>query len=216
MSQASWIEKDFYGALGVEVTVDPAGLKSAYRTMARKHHPDLNAGDSSSEERFKQILEAYSVLSDQMQRSTYDRVRAGSFSGGSRRESGFARYRNMAPMVQPVTGPPRRGNDLEQELVVSAKDARRGRLVQMQLHDRGRPTRTAVLFIRGVSDGERVFFKGKGGFGENGGDVGDLYVTVRVRQPQTTDRNQSGAAGTYGDEPMDLPGVTKLLKEWTF
>jgi DnaJ-class molecular chaperone len=204
MSQTSWIEKDFYGALGVEVTVDPAGLKSAYRTMARKHHPDVNAGDSGSEERFKQILEAYSVLSDQTQRSTYDRVRAGSFSGGGRRESGFARYRNTAPMVQPVTGPPRRGNDLEQELV------------QMQLHDRGRPTRTAVLFIRRVADGERVFFKGKGGFGENGGDVGDLYVTVRVRQPQTTDRNQSGAAGTYGDEPMDLPGVTKLLKEWTF
>lgn len=83
MSQASWIDKDFYGALGVEVTVDPAGLKSAYRTMARKHHPDVNAGDSGSEERFKQILEAYSVLSDQMQRSTYDLPRAGCQVGKS-------------------------------------------------------------------------------------------------------------------------------------
>lgn len=216
MSQANWIDKDFYGALGVEVTVDAAELKSAYRTMARRHHPDLNPGDSGSEERFKQILEAYSVLSDQMERSYYDRVRAGSFSRSARREPGFARYRNTAPVMWPTVGPPRRGNDLEQELVMSAKDARRGRLVQMQLQDRGRPTRTAVLFIRRVSDGERVFFKGKGGFGENGGDVGDLYVTIRLRQPQATDRNQSGAAGTYGDEPMDLPGVTRLLKEWTF
>ena len=214
MAQASWIKKDFYAALGVEAAVTPSELKRAYRVMARRHHPDVNAGDAGAEERFKQIREAYTVLSDELQRSNYDRLRAGSFSGPLAREAGFARYRNTAPLFWPAQGPPRRGNDLEQELVLSAKDARRGRLVQMQLFDRGRPTRTAVLFLRKVSDGERVFFKGKGGFGENGGDVGDLYVTVRVRQPQTGDSNNAGAPGTYGDEPMDLPGVTRLLKDW--
>ena len=65
MSTKDYLEKDYYKALGVAKTAKPAEIKAAYRKLARKYHPDANKGDSSAEERFKEISEAYSVLSDE-------------------------------------------------------------------------------------------------------------------------------------------------------
>ena len=64
MSTKDFLEKDYYKALGVAKTAKPAEIKAAYRKLARKYHPDANKGDASAEERFKEISEAYSVLSD--------------------------------------------------------------------------------------------------------------------------------------------------------
>lgn len=66
--------KDYYAILGVDKGADAGKIKRAYRTLARKHHPDVNPGDTASEERFKEISEAYHVLSDPERRRKYDQM----------------------------------------------------------------------------------------------------------------------------------------------
>jgi len=79
------MEKDFYAALGVPKDADDATIKKAYRKLARKYHPDQNQGDESAESKFKEIGEAYAVLSDAKEREQYDAVRA--MAGGGARFS---------------------------------------------------------------------------------------------------------------------------------
>src|ERR1700744_2734764 len=86
-------QKDYYKTLGVPKTATAAEIKKAYRELARKFHPDANKGDAKAEERFKEITEAYNVLSDDKQRKEYDDARSmfGSgfrVPGGSRTGSG--------------------------------------------------------------------------------------------------------------------------------
>ena len=87
MASQDWFEKDFYAILGVPADASPEAIKKAYRKLARQHHPDANAGDAASEARFKEVGEAYAVLSDSEQRQQYDAVRAMS-RGGARFTSG--------------------------------------------------------------------------------------------------------------------------------
>jgi molecular chaperone DnaJ len=87
MAGQDWFEKDFYAVLGVPVDATQDAIKKAYRKLARQHHPDANAGNVASEKRFKEIGEAYGVLSDPEQRQQYDAVRAMS-RGGARFTSG--------------------------------------------------------------------------------------------------------------------------------
>lgn len=93
MTGQDWIEKDFYAALGVSKDADDTTIKKAYRKLARKHHPDQNAGNASSESKFKEIGEAYSVLSDHEQRQQYDAIRAMA-GGGARFSAGSGAGRN--------------------------------------------------------------------------------------------------------------------------
>ena len=65
--------KDYYNILGVDKTADDKQIKSAYRKLSLKFHPDKNPGNKEAEEKFKEINEAYEVLSDEEKRSTYDR-----------------------------------------------------------------------------------------------------------------------------------------------
>jgi molecular chaperone DnaJ len=76
MASQDWFDKDFYKVLGVEKGVSQAELKKTYRKLARTHHPDSNQGDAKAEEKFKEVSEAYSVLSDPEQRKEYDQIRA--------------------------------------------------------------------------------------------------------------------------------------------
>jgi molecular chaperone DnaJ len=87
MSTKDFLEKDYYKTLGVSKTAKPADIKASYRKLARKYHPDANKGDASAEERFKEISEAYSVLSDEKQRKEYDEARS-LFGGGFRVPTG--------------------------------------------------------------------------------------------------------------------------------
>ncbi|MGO3815688.1 MAG: DnaJ domain-containing protein, partial [Cellulosimicrobium funkei] len=75
MTGQDWMEKDFYAALGVPKDADDAAIKKAYRKLARKYHPDQNQGDASAEAKFKEIGEAYAVLSDPPEREQYDAIR---------------------------------------------------------------------------------------------------------------------------------------------
>ncbi|MFJ4076260.1 DnaJ domain-containing protein [Curtobacterium sp. VKM Ac-2861] len=76
MASQDWFDKDFYKVLGVSKDASEAELKKTYRKLARQFHPDSNPGDAAAENRFKEISEAYSVLSDKEQRQEYDQVRA--------------------------------------------------------------------------------------------------------------------------------------------
>ncbi|MFA5606460.1 MAG: DnaJ C-terminal domain-containing protein [Leucobacter sp.] len=87
MASQDWLEKDFYQILGVSKGADEAEIKKVYRKLARKYHPDSNPGDTAAEAKFKEISEAYSVLSDKEQRQEYDQIRAMG-AGGARFTSG--------------------------------------------------------------------------------------------------------------------------------
>ncbi|WP_413451882.1 DnaJ C-terminal domain-containing protein [Georgenia phoenicis] len=100
MTGQDWIEKDFYKTLGVSKDADDAAIKKAYRKLARDLHPDRNPGDASAESRFKDVGEAFSVLSDPEQRKQYDAIRAmagggARFSAGSGGPSGGAGFEDL-------------------------------------------------------------------------------------------------------------------------
>jgi molecular chaperone DnaJ len=88
MSARDYVEKDYYAALGVTKDAPAGDIKKAYRKLARKFHPDANGGDAKAEERFKEISEAYDVLSDADKRKEYDEARALFAGGGFRMPPG--------------------------------------------------------------------------------------------------------------------------------
>lgn len=88
MASQDWTEKDFYKILGVSKDASDADIKKSYRKLARTHHPDRNPGDAQAEKTFKDVSEAYSVLSDKEDREQYDAIRA--MGSGARFSAGGA------------------------------------------------------------------------------------------------------------------------------
>jgi molecular chaperone DnaJ len=84
VSTKDWLEKDYYKSLGVTKTAKAAEIKKSYRKLARELHPDKNPGNAESERRFKEVSEAYDVLSDDAKRKEYDEARS-LFAGGAYR-----------------------------------------------------------------------------------------------------------------------------------
>lgn len=82
MASQDWFDKDFYAVLGVSKDVSDQDLKKAYRKLAREYHPDQNPDNANAEQKFKEVSEAYTVLSDAEQRAEYDQIRA--MGGGAR------------------------------------------------------------------------------------------------------------------------------------
>ncbi len=134
--------RDYYEILGVERSVDAAGLKAAYRKLAMVHHPDRNGGSEDSLATFKEISEAYSVLSDDQKRAAYDRFgHAGVGGGGQGGGQGFHDINDIFSQVfgeafgdafgsrgggRGARGGPQRGSDLRFDLEISLEDAYRG------------------------------------------------------------------------------------------
>ena len=81
-------KRDFYDVLGVQKNASPEELKSAYRKLAVKYHPDKNPGDKSAEDKFKEASEAYGILSDQEKKQNYDNFGHAAFEGGGGRQGG--------------------------------------------------------------------------------------------------------------------------------
>src|SRR5690349_16595488 len=95
MANQDWFDRDFYKSLGVASDAPDSEIKKAYRKLAKDLHPDKNPGDTRAEARFKEVSEAYSVLSGPTQRREYDAVRAmaggrARFTAGSGPTGGFS------------------------------------------------------------------------------------------------------------------------------
>ena len=225
MASQDWFDKDFYAVLGVKKDVSDAELKKTYRKLARQFHPDSNAGDAKAEARFKEISEAYSVLSDAEQRAEYDQVRAmgggarftsggggsnagfedvfgGLFNGGRARQSystgGFddllggmfgggrnAGFGSASGGYQGFGGPTR-GSDATANTTLDFLTAIRGETVSLQMQN-GRETK--VKIPAGVADGQKIRLKGKGAPSPDGGEPGDLVLTVAVRKHAIFERD---------------------------
>lgn len=159
-----WLEKDFYAVLGVSKDASADEMKKKYRKLARELHPDKNPGDAKAEARFKEVSEAYDVLSDPEKRKEYDEARAlfasGGFGGGGFGGGGFGggQYNvNFEDLFGQDSGgfgdflggvfnrgrgggrarQPRRGQDLESDLTLSFDDALDGATVPLRLSSEG-------------------------------------------------------------------------------
>ena len=92
---ATTTKQDYYELLGVPRKATLKEIRASYRKLARKYHPDLNPGDKSSEEKFKQVQEAYDVLSDTKKRQMYDQF--GFYSESGAGAAGAPRARSRTP-----------------------------------------------------------------------------------------------------------------------
>ncbi|MDP3368812.1 MAG: molecular chaperone DnaJ [Brevundimonas sp.] len=142
--------RDYYEVLEVERTIDAAGLKAAYRKLAMKHHPDKNGGCDDSMARFKEISEAYSVLSDDQKRAAYDRFGHAGVNGGGGGFGGQGQgFTDVNDIFSQVFGDafgdvfggrqgggarqhgPRRGSDLRYDLEITLEQAYKGADVEI-------------------------------------------------------------------------------------
>ena len=128
--------KDYYAILGVSANADEAELKKAYRLLARTYHPDKNPGDKAAEERFKEINQAYGVLSDPDKRAHYDRFGTAPGTGGV--ETGFTTI--FEDLFEGFFGGDRgrrtrarRGEDLRYDLEISLEEASEGLESKLQI-----------------------------------------------------------------------------------
>jgi len=186
MASQDWLEKDFYQILGVSKDVSDAELKKTYRKLARKYHPDSNAGDAAAETKFKEISEAFSVLSDKEQRSEYDQIRAMG-AGGARFTSGGQGFEDIFGGMfggGPRARGPQPGRDLTASTTLDFETAVRGDTVTLQTPN----GQVKVKIPAGVEDGKRIRARGKGEPSPNGGPAGDLILTVQVRKHPVFER----------------------------
>jgi curved DNA-binding protein len=190
--------KDYYAALGVPRDADAEAIKKAYRKLAREHHPDVSKSPDA-EARFKDVAEAYATLKDPEKRAAYDQLgarRGGeefrpppqweqAFGGGA----GFEDV-DLADLLDALArgqGPrgtrrtvPLRGRDFEASVRIPLEDAHRGTTVSLDVeHEDGART-LAVTVPPGVTEGQRLRLRGKGGPGRHGGAAGDIYLHIAL------------------------------------
>lgn len=139
-------KRDYYEILGVDRNVDEQGLKSAYRKLALKYHPDRNPGDKEAEEKFKEAAEAYSVLSDPQKRAAYDRYGHAGLQGGGFTGFDPSVFTDFSDILGDLFGfgdlfgatrrerrRPVRGEDVRYDLEIDFEDALRGKTVDIQV-----------------------------------------------------------------------------------
>jgi molecular chaperone DnaJ len=189
MASRDLYEKDYYAILGVDKNADGDTIKKRYRQLARELHPDKTKGDKNLEDRFKEVSEAYDILSDGKKRAEYDQARelykSGAFRQGAHQFSGdFSDLfgGGAGDVFSQIFGgrkAPRRGSDIQKEITISFRDSIFGKEVDLRLSGQGNTPQTLTARIpAGISDGGKVRLKGRGSPGEAG--PGDLYLTVNV------------------------------------
>ena len=130
-------KRDYYEVLGVDKTADEATIKRAFRQQAKKYHPDLNPGDKDAEEKFKEVNEAYQILSDPQKRQQYDQFgfdgpQAGFGGAGYGDFGGFGGFEDIFSSFfgggarQANPNAPRQGDDLRMDVTISFEEAARG------------------------------------------------------------------------------------------
>lgn len=196
---------DYYKTLGVSRTATADEIKKAYRKLARKHHPDAG-GD---EAKFKEINEAYEVLSDDKKRQLYDQYGTananqipngwGGGMGDIFGQGGFSgSWSDILESIRNGEGAfgggwdfggfcgrasrSQKGQDLNVTLNVSFEDAFNGaeKRVTVRIPGKQESDTLTVKIPAGAVDGGRLRLRGKGGLGQNGGEQGDLLITTKI------------------------------------
>ena len=223
--------KDYYAVLGVKKDAVEKEIKQAYRKLARKYHPDVNPGSKEAEEKFKEISEAYEVLSDKEKRAKYDRFgeewqryeHIGAPGPGGPSEGAYERYGdfNFDPgygtgefgdFFEMLFGPrgaarqDMRGADLEATIEITLEEAYEGAKKSISVTPSGRQSkRLEVKIPPGVNEGSRIRLAGEGSAGP-GGRKGDLYLIVRLKPNHTFERRGDGLY-----EEVTIPFSTAAL-----
>lgn len=183
------VYKDYYKILGLEtskVTLDE--IKIAYRTSAKKYHPDVNVGDVLAEERIKDINEAYRVLSTPATKRKYDRTWNANYYKEQRKNRGkesffdiFLGNVNTSLNKEEDKKVPLKGEDVDTEIHISVYDAFYGLEKRISLRDvYGKIKTLTVVVPKGIRDGEKIRLIGQGKVGKNGGKNGDLFIKVNI------------------------------------
>ena len=203
--------KDYYAILGLKRGASESEIKTAYRKLARKYHPDVSK-EANAEEKFKEIAEAYQTLKDPEKRAAYEQLGThaegqefrpppdwrqhwqeasadgGTFGEGIDLGELFAHFGAGGARAGANVAMP--GQDFELSVPISVEDAYHGTEIDLDLsmpeYDaQGRVQRVPQAFKaripKGATDGQRLRVPRKGGRGRNGGESGDLYLNIHLR-----------------------------------
>jgi curved DNA-binding protein len=200
--------KDYYEILGIPRTATEDDVRKEYRKLARKHHPDINPGDKSAEDKFKEINEAYEVLSDSDKRKRYDNPAANGHPGagfrpppgGSNGQSGFHGagdsadfadiFESMFGRQSGQRGRPgasafrMEGEDINASILLTLEESHRGVVRSLELASVGpdaKSKRFEVTIPPGVREGSVVRLSGQGEPGRDGAAAGDLYLHIEIQ-----------------------------------
>ncbi|VEA67536.1 Curved DNA-binding protein [Serratia plymuthica] len=195
--------KDYYAILGVKPSDDLKAIKTAYRRLARKYHPDVST-ESNAEAQFKEVAEAYEVLKDDERRAEYDQLvqhRNDPHYGRQAQHGNANNAEDFSDIFSSMFGEHARsqhrrqsrairGQDIEMEVAVFLEEtlAEQTRTIRYSLPvynafgmvEQEIPKTLNVKIPVGVGDGERIRLKGQGAPGTDGGANGDLYLIIRI------------------------------------
>ena len=192
------IFKDYYKILGLETNkVTPEEIKTAYREQAKKYHPDVNIGDKRSEERFKDINEAYKLLSQSQTKRKYDRqwynyigkkkAKEETKNGeGKASNEIFSMFFGTEQKTEETTKKktsknPVKGENIETEINISIEEAYYGSEKKISLRAIDGKMKTFTIKIpSGIRNNEKIRLIGQGKNGLNGGKNGDLFIKINI------------------------------------
>ena len=193
------IFKDYYKILGLETNrVSTGDIKFAYKEQAKKYHPDLNGGNKRYEERFKDINEAYNVLSNAATKRRYDRIwythvgrknKVEYKQPQNSKDAMFSMFFGSSFSIDKTgetkSKKPVRGENIVTEVTVSIEEAFNGKEKEIALLAvDGKMKKIKVIIPAGIQNNEKIRMIGLGKQGENGGKNGDLFVKVKIKNEE--------------------------------
>ncbi len=216
-------KRDYYDVLQLSKSATQQDIKKSFRKLAMKYHPDVNKGDASAEEKFKEINEAYEVLSDPEKRSQYDRFghggvkfnsaggSGGGFQGGfedlfNSFGAGFGSifeefFSNTTGTAGRGPGGAMKGQDIINEVNITHKEAYYGKVINLTM-----PNGSIKKFSipEGVRDGVDLRLADQGKPGINGGPNGDYYIRIKVMEHKSIERVQDDLIYTIDLNLFDI------------
>ncbi|MBL7480438.1 DnaJ C-terminal domain-containing protein [Legionella bononiensis] len=193
------MDKDYYKIMGVSPDASDKDIKTAYRKLARKYHPDISK-EADAEEKFKEMGEAYEILRDPVKRAEYDQyIKNREFNqrsyqstghGGAGRQHQYQDVQFDSDFFESLFGhsryqhQPMTGQNYQGKITISLEEAFNGAVKSVQVPvDQGSETKLQTLNVKipaGIKSGQQIRLAGQGGSGINGGPRGDLFLTIDV------------------------------------